>query len=153
MFSSHCFGYKDLLARDFLDCEGGSFYGPEHSELYKSDSGPSCPVAPSRNIMFISGYLWREFILLIHWPALLQRLEEFDFLFIYSLHFSSSRRLVSCVTPQEDFLPPRRGPLWNEIRERKENERWRTRDVTELLFIVILLLLLVRFCLHLQYRQ
>lgn len=57
------------------------------------------PVAPSRNIMFV--YLWREFILLIHWLALLQRLKEFDFLFIYSLHFSSRGRAVSCVIPRE----------------------------------------------------
>lgn len=78
-------------------------------------------VAPGWNIMFV--YLWREFILLIHWLAPLQRLKEFDFLFIYSLHFSSCGRVVSCVIPWENFLPPRHGPLWNEIRERQGNKR------------------------------
>lgn len=75
------------------------------------------PVSPCWNIMYV--YLWREFILLIHWLALLQRLKEFDFLFIYSLHFPSCGRVVSRVIPRENFLPPCHSPLWNEIRERK----------------------------------
>lgn len=46
--------------------------------------------------MFV--YLWREFILLIHWLVLLQQMKEFDFFSpIYvCLHFSSCRRVVSC---------------------------------------------------------
>lgn len=45
-FSCVCFHHvspavKGLPARGFPDWEGGSFYGPERSELYESDSGPS----------------------------------------------------------------------------------------------------------------
>lgn len=118
--------------------EGSPFYGPERAELLRGRRQPLCPVAPSWNIMFV--YLWREFILLIHWLALLQRLKEFDFHFIYPLHFSFCGRVVSCVIPRENFLFPRCRPLWNEITARKRSQRQRTQDIIELLFIAILFL-------------
>lgn len=124
-FSSHSFTCKGLRARGFPDWEGGFFFffflRSEALWTLRERQRPFRPMAPSWNIMFV--YLWREFILLIHWLALLQRLKEFDFLFIYSLHFSSCGRVVSCVIPQENFLPPCFGPLRNEIRERKGNGR------------------------------
>lgn len=96
MFSSRCSGHKMIsLPLQTLDCEGQLhyfiylfiFYFTVQSTLNftRATAGPSCPVAPGRNIMFV--YLRREFIPLIHWPAPLPRLEGFDFLFIYSLHF------------------------------------------------------------------
>lgn len=113
---------KGLLSRGFPDWDGGPFYGPERSELYESGSGPFRPAAPSWNIMFV--YLQREFILLIHWLALPQRPKEFDFAFIYSLHFFRPWKTgLVCVIPRENFLPPRRGPLWNEIIEGGEETR------------------------------
>lgn len=135
-----------------LDCEGRLhfffFYFTVRSTLNftRATAGPSCPVAPGRNIMFV--YLRREFIPLIHWPAPLRRLEGFDFLFIYSLHFSScALRVVSQVIPGEKFLPPQRGPLRNEIRDgRKMRDRGQG-GVMELLFIVIWPLLSTRFVL------
>lgn len=106
------------------DWEGGSFYGPERAELYESDTGPSALLAPGWNIMFVCH--WREFILQIHRLALVQRLEEFDFCFIYALHFSSCGRVASWVMQWENLLsPPRRRPLWNEITRTKWNKRHR----------------------------
>lgn len=70
--------YKGLAAADFLDCESGCVF-TVRSALNFTAMAPalSCPFSPSRNIMFV--YLWREFIPLIHWLALLQRMKEFDF--------------------------------------------------------------------------
>lgn len=74
--------YKGLTAADFLDCKGGSVFTVRSALNFTAvASALSCP--SSRNIMFV--YLWREFILLIHWLALLQWMKEFDSfpLFIY----------------------------------------------------------------------
>lgn len=136
-----------------LDCEGRLhffFFFILRSEAPSTlqERQQALPVLwlPGRNIMFV--YLRREFIPLIHWPAPLRRLEGFDFLFIYSLHFSScALRVVSQVIPGEKFLPPQRGPLRNEIRDgRKMRDRGQG-AVMELLFIVIWPLLSTRFVL------
>lgn len=81
--------YKGLAAADFLDCEGGCVF-TVRSALNFTAMAPalSCPFSPSRNIMFV--YLWREFIPLIHWLALLQRMKEFDF--SLPLHLSLLRK-------------------------------------------------------------
>lgn len=47
---SICFHHRAPAVKaslsDFPDWEGSSFYGPEHSELYESDSGPSVLYLP-----------------------------------------------------------------------------------------------------------
>lgn len=125
VFLSHILGCKVLTARGFPDWEGGSFLRSEARWTFtRAAAVLSCHTAPSWNIMFV--YLRRKFIPLIHCLALLQRLKEFDFLFyLFASFFPPADRVVSRVIQRENFLPPRRRPLWNEIRERKEEERER----------------------------
>lgn len=78
--------YKGLAAPDFLDCKGGSVFTVRSVLNFTAvASALSCPFSPSRNIMFV--YLWREFILLIHWLALSQWMKEFHFPPLYPFIF------------------------------------------------------------------
>lgn len=123
-FSSHSFSYKDLHAKGSSDWEGGAFLRSGEHWTLREWHRSFGTVAPSWNIMFV--YHWRECFLLIHWLALLQRLKEFDFRFIYSRHFSSCGREVFCVIPQRKL--PSSSPPSSVKWDYKENGKQEIED-------------------------
>lgn len=148
-FSSPSFSYKGLHAQGSSDWEGGAFLRSGEHWTLRERHRPFGTVAPSWNIMFV--YHWREFILLIHWLALLQRLKEFDFCFIYSLHFSSWGREVFCVIPRRKLpssSPP--SPVKWDYKEKGKQEI-EDKGHNKAVIHCNLASLGVTFCFHLQH--